>query len=153
MSDRTLPSMAAMTAVVALLVAGCTSTSAAPSSVSSRSSEPTSAVAIWTIFQTVVSTVVRTETVTETVDAPDVSDLQNREFDEDEVSAGVTSILSGAPPAGYGLTGISEVRCPPDRPVTSGTSFTCSLLVDGAESTVTISVVTDDGLYEVHPPS
>lgn len=153
MSDRTVPSIAALTAASALLIAGCTATSAAPPTVASRSSEPTSAVAIWTILQTVVSTGVRTETVTETVEAPIVSDFPDQDFDADGLSAGVTSILTGAPPAGYGLTGISDVRCPPDRPVTAGTSFTCSLLVDGAESTLTIEVINDDGLYEVHPPS
>ena len=78
--------------------------------------------------------------------------LKKNVFDERQVSQGVTQILTGAPPAGYGLSGITDVSCPANQEVKADTSFQCTLNVDGAAETVTVQVKNADGLYEVNPP-
>ena len=79
--------------------------------------------------------------------------LNKKVFDERQVSAGVTSILTEAPPSGYGLPGITDVSCPSGQEVKADTSFQCDLKVDGQATKVTVRVINNDGLYEVNPPS
>jgi hypothetical protein len=76
-----------------------------------------------------------------------------RVFDEVLVARGVDDILTSAPPSGYGLTGVREVTCPPDQPVEAGSSFECTLKVKGKDTTVTVLVQDDGGLYQVNPPN
>ena len=83
---------------------------------------------------------------------PGVLTNGTKTFDSSQVQQGVTKILTEAPPAGYGLTGIADVSCPSDQKVTAGTTFTCNLTQDGAAKSVTISVVDDSGTYTVGVP-
>ena len=43
--------------------------------------------------------------------------LNKKVFDERQVSTGVASVLTGAPPAGYGLSGVTDVTCPSGQEV------------------------------------
>jgi hypothetical protein len=79
--------------------------------------------------------------------------LNKKVFDEKQVAQGVTSVLTGNPPSGYGLSGVSDVTCPSGQPVTAGTSFQCDLKLDGTATKVTVVVKDSSGLYEVNPPS
>lgn len=79
--------------------------------------------------------------------------LNKKVFDDRQLNQGVTNVLTGTPPNGYGLTGISDVSCPSSQQVKAGTSFSCTLKVDGNSQTVTVQVKDNDGLYEVNPPS
>ena len=79
--------------------------------------------------------------------------LNKKVFDEQQVSQGVTDILTGNPPSGYGLTDVTDVTCPSGQPVQAGTSFQCTLKLDGESTTVTVRVQDDNGLYQVDPPS
>jgi hypothetical protein len=65
----------------------------------------------------------------------------------------VTNVLTGTPPNGYGLSGVTDVSCPSGQEVKANTSFPCTLKVNGASKTVTVVVKDDSGLYEVNPPS
>ncbi|GGL91312.1 DUF4333 domain-containing protein [Nakamurella endophytica] len=78
--------------------------------------------------------------------------LNKKVFDNGKVAEGVTSILTSAPPNGYGQTGVSDVSCPANEPVKQGTTFQCSLKVDGADKQVQITVVDDSGKYTVGVP-
>ena len=79
--------------------------------------------------------------------------LNKKVFDEKQVAQGVTSVLTGNPPSGYGLTGVTDVTCPSGQPVQAGTSFQCDLKVDGKSTKVTVNVQDNNGLYQVNPPS
>jgi len=79
--------------------------------------------------------------------------LNKKVFDERQVTQGVTNVLTGSPPTGYGLSGVTDVSCPSGQEVKAGTSFQCTLKVDGTAQTVTVVVKDANGLYEVNPPS
>ena len=79
--------------------------------------------------------------------------LNKKVFDERQVTQGVTTVLTGAPPTGYGLSGVTDVSCPSGQEVKADTSFQCTLKVDGTPRTVTVDVKDANGLYEVNPPS
>ncbi len=79
--------------------------------------------------------------------------LNKKVFDERQVTAGVTKVLTEGSPTGYGLTGVTDVSCPSGQEVKAGTSFQCTLNVNGTPKTVTVKVKDDTGLYEVNPPS
>ena len=74
-------------------------------------------------------------------------------FDERQVTQGVTNVLTGTPPTGYGLSGVTDVSCPSGQEVKADTSFQCTLKVNGNPQTVTVEVKDANGLYEVNPPS
>ena len=46
----------------------------------------------------------------------------------------------------------TDVRCPDDRPVRAGTSFTCTATVDGGPQQVPVTVLDDTGTYAVGQP-
>ncbi len=96
-------------------------------------------------------TVTHTESVIQTTDVPFGGGFGRRIFDERKVEQGVMTVLTGAPPAGYGLSGVADLTCPPNQPVTAGTSFTCELTIGGTPRGVIIDVKDDNGLYEVKP--
>lgn len=79
--------------------------------------------------------------------------LKKTTFDNGKVAAGVTKVLTDPTPGGYGQTGVSNVNCPADQPVKSGTSFTCTATIGGASKSITIKVKDDKGTYEVGIPS
>jgi hypothetical protein len=64
-------------------------------------------------------------------------------FDQQQLTAGVASVISGSPPAGYGLTDAADVVCPADVTVKAGTAFRCSLHIAGSGKSVD-GVVTGD---------
>ena len=68
-------------------------------------------------------------------------------FDTAKVEQGVTGVLTND----YKLKA-SDVKCPDNQPVKTGTTFTCQVTVDGAQKTVQITVKSDDGHYEVGQP-
>ena len=74
-------------------------------------------------------------------------------FDAPKVEQGVTDVLTGPAPDGYGLTGVTDVACPADQPVTVGSTFQCTLLLDGKPKKVTLTVKSADGLYTVGLPA
>jgi hypothetical protein len=81
--------------------------------------------------------------------------LNSTVFDQTAVQDGVTTILTNAPtddPAGYGLDGISDVTCPSGVKVKAAATFTCTLTQDGADKSVTITIVDDSGTYKVGMP-
>lgn len=81
--------------------------------------------------------------------------LNKTVFDQDALQDGVTMILTNAAtddPAGYGYDDVADVICPADAAVTAGDSFTCTATVDGAESTITVTVVDAEGTYKVGLP-
>ncbi len=79
--------------------------------------------------------------------------LNKKVFDHTKVEAGVTNILTAAPPAGYGTTGVSAVSCPSDQAVKINATFNCTATINGAPKTVTITVKDDTGKYEVGVPN
>ena len=79
--------------------------------------------------------------------------LNKKVFDEKQVAQGVTNVLTGTPPSGYGLSGVSDVTCPSGQPVQAGTSFQCDLKVNGQSTKVTVNVQDASGLYQVNPPN
>ena len=94
-----------------------------------------------------------TKTVTETPSDPFGGALNRRVFDKDKLEQGVMNVLTGTPPNGYGIAGVTDLNCPENQPVTAGTSFTCELMVNGSAQQVTVQIKDDNGLYEVNPPS
>jgi Domain of unknown function (DUF4333) len=70
-----------------------------------------------------------------------------RVFDTQKVEQGVTGVLTDS----YKLK-VSNVSCPSNEPVKTGTTFTCTATVDGAQKSVQITVKSDDGHYEVGQP-
>lgn len=68
-------------------------------------------------------------------------------FDNNAVQEGVSTVLKND----YKLK-VSSVTCPADQPVKASTTFTCKATVDGQEKSVTITVKSDDGHYEVGQP-
>ena len=79
--------------------------------------------------------------------------LNKKVFDERQVAQGVTNVLTGTPPSGYGMSGVTDVTCPSGQPVQAGTSFQCDLKVNGTSTKVTVNVQDDSGLYQVNPPN
>jgi len=68
-------------------------------------------------------------------------------FDTAKVEQGVTGVLTND----YKLKA-SNVQCPDNQAVKTGTTFSCQVTVDGAQKTVQITVKSDDGHYEVGQP-
>jgi hypothetical protein len=100
-----------------------------------------------------VSAVV-TQTVTETVSAPDddVPQYGTKVFDEAALEGdnGVKKILveNYNEPADE----ITGVDCPANQEVEQGATFECTVTVRDEQQTVKITVVNDDGQYEVSTP-
>ena len=70
--------------------------------------------------------------------------LVTEEFDQQALQAGVTQILT----QDYGL-GATGVTCPEGQEVAAGTTFTCSATVDGEAVEVPVTVLDDQGTYQV----
>lgn len=145
MTASRLQLSACLLAVVA--VSACTSASpAAPVTVT------TTAYATQTI--TVPATAgTTTTTVTETATVTAAARGSSTAFDHFEVEAGVTKILTDAPPAGYGKTNVDTVSCPADQPVKTGSTFTCTVDIKGSSQSVLVTVKDDTGRYEVGVPN
>jgi hypothetical protein len=84
-------------------------------------------------------------------------------FDQEQLASGVATVLSSAPPTGYGLGTVTSVGCPANVTVEAGTVFQCSLQIGGSGRSATVIVTGDartaasgglaSGSYEVTSPS
>lgn len=72
----------------------------------------------------------------------------SRVFDNAALEDGVRQVLTQS----YSIAGVGEVRCPSGQAVQLGISFDCEVTVGGAPKTVTLTVQTADGTYEVSAP-
>ena len=72
---------------------------------------------------------------------------QMKVFDATKVADGVRTVLT----SDYKLEA-SNVQCPDNQPVTVGSTFTCTVIVDGAQKAVQITVKSADGHFEVGQP-
>ena len=100
----------------------------------------------------VTITEIVTETVTDTVQPPDDGDFGAKVFDEFALEGddGVKKVLVenyNEPKAD-----ISKVDCPADQEVKQGNTFECKVTIRDQEQTVKITVVNNDGQYEVSTP-
>lgn len=69
-------------------------------------------------------------------------------FDASSVEKGVEQTLKGS----YGLAGVGSVSCPGGQPVRTGDRFDCQVRIGAEDKTVTVTVKTDKGVYEVGHP-
>jgi hypothetical protein len=72
----------------------------------------------------------------------------SRVFDTTALENGVRQVLTQA----YGLPDVTGVRCPSGQVVQVGISFDCAVTVAGQPKTVTLTVQTPDGTYQVSVP-
>lgn len=79
--------------------------------------------------------------------------FKNDVFDAQQMNRDVTQVLGNAAPAGYGLSGVSDVDCPSGQEVVPGSRFTCTLQLDGRPTELTVEVLSDSGEYRVNPPN
>ncbi|EWC59114.1 hypothetical protein UO65_5605 [Actinokineospora spheciospongiae] len=70
-------------------------------------------------------------------------------FDQNAVQDGVKSILTGK----YSVENVESVSCPADQEVKKDARFTCDVTIGGEQKKVNITVRSDEGEYEVAPPS
>ncbi|WP_160148809.1 DUF4333 domain-containing protein [Amycolatopsis alkalitolerans] len=71
-----------------------------------------------------------------------------RVFDTGALQNGVRQVLTQS----YGLTDVTGVRCPSGQAVQVGVSFDCAVTVAGEPKSVTLTVQTADGTYQVSAP-
>ncbi|WP_232376093.1 DUF4333 domain-containing protein [Amycolatopsis aidingensis] len=69
-------------------------------------------------------------------------------FDRLAMQASVRKVLTES----YGLAEVTNVNCPPGQPVQVGSTFDCAVRVAEEARTVTITVTSEDGEYEVSAP-
>lgn len=84
---------------------------------------------------------------------PPMRQSAQRTFDHTKVEAGVTTILTSAAPAGYGLKGVIGVTCPDGVAVVAGATFQCTATIGGAQKIITITIKDSTGKYEVSVPN
>ena len=79
--------------------------------------------------------------------------LVTRELDVAAVDTGVREILSD-PYSGYGLGDVADVHCNGGKnPVIKpGATFNCDTKIAGAQATVSVTLVGDEGAYWVDTP-
>ena len=65
-------------------------------------------------------------------------------FDHQLLTAGVTEVISGSAPGGYGLTDATNVDCPVDVQIKAGNTFRCNVQLAGAATSVAVVVIGDD---------
>ncbi|WP_083884096.1 DUF4333 domain-containing protein [Nocardia higoensis] len=86
---------------------------------------------------------VATEAPASTTLAPEIDTL-----DQTAVQSGVVTVLTDS----YGLTGVSDASCPSGQAVVVGLRFTCSVTVSGDPMSVSVTITSTDGVYEVSRP-
>ncbi|WP_158847665.1 DUF4333 domain-containing protein [Saccharothrix deserti] len=69
-------------------------------------------------------------------------------FRADVMERGVTGVLRDD----YKIADVEAVECPRNQPVVPDTSFECTAQIGGRAKAVTITVMTEDGEYEVGQP-
>lgn len=66
-------------------------------------------------------------------------------FDNQRMQQDIQKVLTDS----YAIEGVENVTCPADQEVEPGSQFQCEVTVNGQPQSVTITVKTDDGHYEV----
>ena len=69
-------------------------------------------------------------------------------FSQSAVEDGVKKVLS----TDYSIDNVEKVSCPPGQSVSSGKKFSCDVTVGGQAQQVTITIIDNDGKYEVARP-
>lgn len=82
-----------------------------------------------------------------------VGPFKNDVFDAQQMNRDVAQVLSNAAPAGYGLSGVSNVNCPSGQEVVADRTFICTLQLDGRQTELTVKVLNSSGEYQVNPPN
>ena len=72
-----------------------------------------------------------------------------KSLDQNAVQDGVKQVLT----KDYQATDVSNVSCPSGQNVEKGSSFTCSVTVGGQKQQVKVTILDDDGKYEVSRPT
>ncbi|MFW0794775.1 DUF4333 domain-containing protein [Gordonia sp. CPCC 205515] len=70
-------------------------------------------------------------------------------LDQDALQDGVKKVLT----EDYQATDVSEVSCPSGQKVETGATFTCTATISGQAQTVKVTILDDDGKYEVSRPT
>lgn len=152
--------------IVCVCAVGCGQNAAAPATVTVSTTVTdiktvaevqTAIVAPPAEVQTVTTTVTETvtaamTTVAQTLGAVSGSNGAAATFDSAQVAAGVRTLLTAAPPAGFGITGVTDTSCPNDQPVKAGTTFLCHATIDNASKSITVTVQDDAGHYQIGVP-
>ena len=72
-----------------------------------------------------------------------------KSLDQNAVQDGVKQVLT----KDYQATDVSNVSCPSGQSVKKGSSFSCSVTVGGQKQQVKVTILDDDGKYEVSRPT
>jgi len=91
-------------------------------------------------------------TITETVTAAASGNGSLLTFNSAKVARDVRKLLTDAPPAGYGTTGVTDVSCPNDQAVKAGAMFLCHATINNSSKSVKITVQGNAGKYQVGLP-
>ncbi|WP_433613016.1 DUF4333 domain-containing protein [Prescottella agglutinans] len=75
--------------------------------------------------------------------------LGSKTLDQNAAEKGVEQIVTES----YGARAVTNVSCPSGQKVDEGSSFECSLNVDGTPKKVTVTFTDNDGTYEVSRPN
>jgi hypothetical protein len=95
-----------------------------------------------------------TVTVTVTRDESSSAGFGTKTLDNASVEGpdGIEKVLTASGTGGYGLTGVGLVSCPDEMKVIVGAAYDCTVMINGRPQTVTITIKTTDGQYEVGAP-
>lgn len=72
-----------------------------------------------------------------------------KSLDQNAVQDGVKQVLT----KDYQATNVTDVSCPSGQSVEKGHSFTCTAMVGGQKQQVKVTILDDDGKYEVSRPT
>lgn len=77
-----------------------------------------------------------------------------KKLSQSGLQSGVTKILTSTPPGGYQVqaTSLSDVNCPSGQKATKNSTFNCTAKINGSSFTVPITVLNDDGNFQVGRP-
>jgi len=104
--------------------------------------------------ETTTVTALPPTTITETVTAATTGENGSLStFNSAKVARDVRKLLTDAPPAGYGTTGVTDVSCPNDQPVKAGAVFLCHATINNASKSVKITVQDNAGKYQIGLPN
>lgn len=75
-------------------------------------------------------------------------------YNAKQIAQGVEVILTKPVSTGYGYpsSAITNIKCPTSQPVTAGTSFECTVDINGEPKTVSVDIISNHGLFIVQAP-
>ncbi|MGL4307031.1 MAG: DUF4333 domain-containing protein [Mycobacteriaceae bacterium] len=73
----------------------------------------------------------------------------SKKLSQDAAESGVQTVLTDS----YGAKDVSDVKCPSDIKVESGSSFTCEVSVEGTKREVSVTFTDNKGTFEVGRPN